>query len=36
MQLFFLPELMKKNKIADFSKEESKHLYKVLRKKTGR
>ena len=34
MQLFFLPELMKKNKIADFSKEESKHLYKVLRKKT--
>ena len=34
MQLFFLPELMKKNKIGDFSKEESKHLYKVSRNKT--
>ena len=35
MQLFFLPDLTKKSKIADFSKEESKHLYKVLRKKNG-
>lgn len=35
MQIFFLPNLTKENKIADFSKEESKHLYKVLRKKNG-
>lgn len=35
MQLFYLPDLSKKQKVADFSKEESKHIYKVLRKKIG-
>lgn len=35
MQLFYLPDLSKEHKIADFSKDESKHIYKVLRKKKG-
>jgi len=35
MQLFYLPDLSKKHKVADFNKEESKHIYKVLRKKIG-
>jgi 16S rRNA (uracil1498-N3)-methyltransferase len=35
MQLFFLPDLIKSSTIAQFSSEESKHLYKVLRKKVG-
>ena len=35
MQLFFLPDLIKSSTIAQFSSEESKHIYKVLRKKVG-
>jgi len=35
MQLFYLPELEKNSQIAAFSKEESKHIFKVLRKKVG-
>ena len=35
MQLFYLPNLSIEDKIADFNKDESKHLYKVLRKKPG-
>ena len=35
MQLFYLPELSKSSNIAQFSKEESKHISKVLRKKIG-
>tara|TARA_B110000438_G_scaffold72426_2_gene72530 strand:+ start:800 stop:1525 length:726 start_codon:yes stop_codon:yes gene_type:complete len=35
MQLFYLPDLSKKHKVADFNKEESRHIYKVLRKKIG-
>ena len=33
MQLFYLPNLDKNSKKATFSKEESRHLFKVLRKK---
>jgi len=32
MQLFYLPDLNKESKSAEFSKEESKHIFKVLRK----
>ena len=35
MQLFYLPNLSIEDKIADFNKDESKHLYKVLRKSPG-
>ena len=35
MQLFYLSELSKSSKTAQFSNEESKHIYKVLRKKIG-
>ena len=35
MQLFYLPKLSKNDKIAEFDKEESKHLFKVLRKDVG-
>ena len=35
MQLFYLPNLSIEDKIADFNKDESKHLYKVLRKTPG-
>jgi len=35
MQLFYLPNLSIEDKIADFNKDESKHLYKVLRKNPG-
>ena len=35
MQLFFLPNLSEKDKIAEFDKEESKHIFKVLRKDVG-
>ena len=35
MQLFYLPELEKNSQKATFSKEESKHIFKVLRKKVG-
>lgn len=35
MQLFYLPDLSKENKTANFSKEESKHIFKVLRKNIG-
>ena len=35
MQLFYLPELEKNSKIGTFSKEESKHIFKVLRKNIG-
>ena len=35
MQLFYLPELEKNSQIATFSKEESKHIFKVLRKNIG-
>ena len=35
MQLFFLPNLSKNDKVAEFDKEESKHLFKVLRKDVG-
>jgi len=35
MQLFYLPELEKNSQITTFSKEESKHIFKVLRKKVG-
>ncbi|MBT3793880.1 MAG: 16S rRNA (uracil(1498)-N(3))-methyltransferase, partial [Flavobacteriaceae bacterium] len=35
MQLFYLPKLSKSDKIAEFDKEESKDLYKVLRKDIG-
>jgi 16S rRNA (uracil1498-N3)-methyltransferase len=35
MQLFFLPDLIKSSTIAQFRSEESKHIYKVLRKKVG-
>lgn len=35
MQLFYLPELEKNSKTAFFSKDESKHIFKALRKKTG-
>ena len=33
MQLFYLPNLEENSKKATFSKEESRHLFKVLRKK---
>jgi len=33
MQLFYLPNLDKNSKKATFLKEESRHLFKVLRKK---
>ena len=35
MQLFFLPDLTLNNKTADFNKDESKHIFKVLRKEIG-
>ena len=35
MQLFYLPDLNTKSKSAEFSKEESKHIFKVLRKEVG-
>ena len=35
MQLFYLPNLNKESKSAEFSKEESKHIFKVLRKNVG-
>ena len=35
MQLFYLPKLSKNDKIAEFDKEEIKHLFKVLRKDIG-
>jgi 16S rRNA (uracil1498-N3)-methyltransferase len=35
MQLFFLPNLNKESTNAEFSKEESKHIFKVLRKGVG-
>ena len=35
MQLFYLPDLNKESKSAEFSKEESKHIFKVLRKEVG-
>ena len=35
MQLFYLPNLKKESKSSEFSKEESKHIFKVLRKKVG-
>ena len=35
MQLFYLPDLSKENKTANFNKEESKHIFKVLRKNIG-
>ena len=35
MQLFYLPNLNKESKSAEFSKEESKHIFKVLRKDVG-
>ncbi|KRO86510.1 MAG: 16S rRNA (uracil(1498)-N(3))-methyltransferase [Bacteroidetes bacterium] len=35
MQLFFLPNLSKNDKVAEFDKEESKHIFKVLRKGVG-
>ncbi|WP_224483143.1 16S rRNA (uracil(1498)-N(3))-methyltransferase [Robertkochia aurantiaca] len=35
MQLFFAPDLDKNSKIYDFSKDESKHIARVLRKKEG-
>lgn len=35
MQLFYLPNLNEKSEKAIFSKEESKHIFKVLRKKIG-
>lgn len=35
MQLFFLPNLNKESTSAEFSKEESKHIFKVLRKEVG-
>ena len=33
MQLFYLPNLDENSKKATFSKEESRHIFKVLRKK---
>ena len=35
MQLFYLPNLFENDKIAEFDKEESKHIFKVLRKNVG-
>ncbi|MDG1792249.1 MAG: RsmE family RNA methyltransferase, partial [Flavobacteriaceae bacterium] len=35
MQLFYLPNLNKESISAEFSKEESKHIFKVLRKDVG-
>jgi len=35
MQLFFLPNLSKNDKVAEFDKEESRHIFKVLRKDVG-
>ena len=35
MQLFYLPNLKKESKSSEFSKEESKHIFKVLRKEVG-
>ena len=35
MQLFYLPDLNKESKSSEFSKEESKHIFKVLRKEVG-
>ena len=35
MQLFYLSNLNKESKSAEFSKEESKHIFKVLRKDVG-
>ena len=35
MQLFFLPDLTLNKKTADFDKDESKHIFKVLRKEIG-
>ena len=35
MQLFYLPDINKESKSAEFSKEESKHIFKVLRKEVG-
>ena len=35
MQLFYLPDLNKESKSSEFSKEESKHIFKVLRKDVG-
>ena len=35
MQLFYIPSLTTSDPKAIFSKEESKHIYKVLRKKSG-